>query len=80
MTLTHNVIQQWIDSIREFSAQTIIFNHLTYIAEEVRFAIDARMNQKFEDSHDWESWPRNKFLTNLLICWPAPNTQKGNKY
>jgi len=46
MTLTHNVIQQWIDSIREFSAQSITFNHLTYIAEEGRFAIDARMKQK----------------------------------
>jgi len=77
MTLTHNVIQQWIDSIREFSAQSIIFNHLTYIAEEGRFAIDARMKQKFEDGREWESWPRDKFLTNLLICWPAPNTQEG---
>jgi len=77
MTLTHNVIQQWIDSIREFSAQSITFNHLTYIAEEGRFAIDARMKQKFEDGHEWESWPRDKFLTNLLICWPAPNTQEG---
>jgi len=45
MTLTHNVSQQWIDSIREFSAQSITFNHLTYIAEEGRFAIDARMNR-----------------------------------
>ena len=29
------------------------------------------------DGHEWESWPRDKFLTNLLICWPAPNTQEG---
>ena len=51
--------------------------YLTYIAEEGRFAINARMKQKFEDGHEWESWPRDKFLTNLLICWPAPNTQEG---
>ena len=70
-TLTHNLIQQWIDSIREFSAQSITFNHLTYIAEEGRFAIDARMKQKFEDGHEWKSWPRDKSQTNLLICLPA---------
>ena len=36
------------------------------------------MKQKFEDGHEWESWPRDKFLTmNLLICWPGPNTQEG---
>jgi len=35
------------------------------------------MKQKFEDVHKWESWPRDKFPTNILICWPAPNTQQG---
>jgi len=24
----------------------------------------------------WKSWPGDKFLTNISICWPAPITQK----
>ena len=67
MTLTYNIIQQWIDSIRELSARSITFHNLTLIVEEGRFATDARMKQKFEDGHEWESWPMDKFLTNLLI-------------
>jgi len=58
MNLNNNVIQQWIDSIRELSAQSITFKHLTYIAEEGRFAIYARMKQKFEGGHKWESSPK----------------------
>jgi len=41
--------------------------YLTYIAEEGRFAIDTRMKRKFEDFHEWGSWPRDKLATNLLI-------------
>ena len=29
MTLTYNIIQQWIDSIRELSARSITFHNLT---------------------------------------------------
>lgn len=44
-----------IDSIRELHAQFVFLNYLTYSADDGIFAVDARMQRKFEDGHEWKN-------------------------
>ena len=75
--LTHNSIELWGESIREFANQQILVNHLQYISGEARCAIDARMRPRFSNGAEWRNWPFEKLYANLLVCWPQPHIHDG---
>ena len=75
--LTHNSIELWGESIREFANQQMLVNHLQYISGEARCVIDARIRPKFSNGAEWRNWPFEKLYVNILACWPQPHIHDG---